>query len=84
MNSHIRIQYYPGRPESRADKLRSIVAQMEFANKLDYWDKKGVPFTQYLYVPEIHPVTLATFHEREDEGHVFKVMFQTFKVHTQL
>ena len=39
------------------------------------WDAQGVPFSTYLYVPEEHPITKATFHEREDEGHVFKVKF---------
>ena len=25
------------------------------------------------YVPEVHPLTKTDFHEREDEGHLFKV-----------
>ena len=62
-----------GRPETRADKLRSIVAQMIYAHAIDCWDKNGVPFRTHMYIPEVHPLTLAPFHEREDEGHVFKV-----------
>ena len=39
-----------------------------------------------MYVPQIHPIALGTFHEREDEGHVFNVIVSTcvyceFKVH---
>ena len=62
-----------GRPETRSVKLRSVIAHMFYAHEIDYWDKKGVPFQSHMYVPEIHPITMATFHEREDEGHVFKV-----------
>ena len=29
-----------------------------------------------MYVPEKHPITKQAFHEREDEGHVFKVCIQ--------
>ena len=66
--------HFVGRPaESRADKLRSIVAQMVYTYEINCRDKRGVPFTRNMYVPEIHPVTLTLFHEREDEGHVFKV-----------
>lgn len=38
------------------------------------WDKKGVPFCSYLYVPETRPILGTEFHQREDEGHVFKVI----------
>lgn len=34
-----------------------------------------MPFRTYMYVPEIHPFTKKEFHEREDEGHVFKVYY---------
>ena len=33
-----------------------------------------MPFKDHLYVPEVHPLTGAGFCEREDEGHVFKVV----------
>lgn len=46
---------------------------MEFNHQVNHWAEKGVPFKTHLYVPEIHPVTQTQFHEREDEGHVFKV-----------
>ena len=62
-----------GKKGTRADKLRSIVAQMEYSHQTHKWTDSNVPFTTHLYVPETHPLTLATFHEREDEGHVFKV-----------
>ena len=45
-----------GCPESRADKLISIVTQELITGK------KGVLFRRFLYVPGVHPVTLATFH----------------------
>ena len=51
--------------ETRADKLRSIFAQMTYTYMIDQWDKEGVPFCKHLYVPEIHPITQAQFHERE-------------------
>ena len=63
------------RRETKADKLRSIVAQMVYAHMIDKWNQQGVPFRKHLYVPEIHPITQAQFHEREDEGHVFKVYY---------
>ncbi len=56
--------------EENVDKLRSILAQMEFTR--DY-DQKGVPFTTHLHVPEIHPDTGHTWYEREDPAHVEKV-----------
>lgn len=59
--------------ETRADKLRSIIAQMMYTHIFDKWNQQGVPFHKHLYVPEVHPITQAQFHEREDEGHVFKV-----------
>ena len=46
---------------------------MEYTHNIEYWEKRGVPFRTHMYVPEVHPITLGTFHEREDEGHVFKV-----------
>ena len=62
-----------GEEESMDDKLHSILAQMEFQYVVRSWDLKGVPFRTYLYVPEQHPQLGTVFHEREDEGHVFKV-----------
>lgn len=55
------------------EKLRSILAQMDYKYQVDSWDAKGVPFKDHVYVPEIHPVTESVFCEREDEAHVFKV-----------
>lgn len=64
---------YSGESETIPDKLRSIMAQFEFRRTVRYWDKCGIPFSTFLYVPEVHPVLGTEFHEREDEGHVFKV-----------
>ncbi|XP_064389547.1 uncharacterized protein LOC135337544 isoform X2 [Halichondria panicea] len=63
-----------GESESLDDKLRSILAQMEFTHVVRSWDQKGVPFRTYIYVPEEHPELGTVFHEREDEGHVYKRM----------
>ncbi len=60
--------------ETTADKLRSILAQMEYTYTVRKWDAQGVPFKSHIYVPEVHPITGSVFHEREDEGHVLKVI----------
>lgn len=59
--------------ETLTEKLRAILAQWEFTHIVREWQRKGVPFRDHLYVPEIHPDTGVEFCEREDEGHVFKV-----------
>ena len=59
--------------ETVEDKLRSILAQMDYTYTVQKWDEQGVPFRSHIYVPEVHPLTNSVFHEREDEGHVFKV-----------
>lgn len=64
---------YIGKSESYTQKLRSILAQFEFAHEVREWQAKGVPFQTHLYVPEIHPVTQMPFCERENEAHVLKV-----------
>lgn len=53
--------------------LRSILSQLHYRHQILEWEKKGVPFSSHIYVPEDHPLTGMPFHEREDEGHVFKV-----------
>ena len=53
--------------------LRSILAQLEYQHQINYWESLGVPFKTHMYVPEVNPITGEEFHEREDEGHVFKV-----------
>lgn len=60
--------------EDRVEMLRSILAQMEYSFEVCKWDEIGVPFRTYMYVPENHHITKDPFLEREDEGHVFKVM----------
>ncbi|XP_065911420.1 uncharacterized protein [Dysidea avara] len=61
-----------GKDETKAEKLKSILAQLEYKHQVDLWKSKGVPFKEHLYVPEIHPKTGLGFCEREDEGHVLK------------
>ena len=63
----------PGKDESKVEKLRSILAQLEYNYQINHWNSKGVPFKDHLYVAEVHPVTGIPFCEREDEGHIFKV-----------
>ena len=53
--------------------MRSILAQWQFKHDIEQYETNGVPFSTYLYVPEVHPVTKATFYEREDEAHLIKV-----------
>ena len=57
--------------------LRSILAQFEYTFQVCDWDRKGVPFKVHFYVPEVHPITGAEFHEREDDAHVLKVHYHT-------
>lgn len=59
--------------ETETDKLRSILAQMDYKYSVCRYDDQGVPFRMYLHVPEIHPDSGNVFMEREDEGHVLKV-----------
>ena len=56
-----------------ADKMRSILAQLDFTYQIHQLESEGVPFQVHLYVPEIHPITGLPFCEHEDEAHVFKV-----------
>ena len=56
------------------------MAQIEYSYQIHKWVEKGVPFSTNLYVPETHLLTLAQFHGREDEGHVFLWLWQ-FLVH---
>ena len=66
--------WYSGEEETLHTKMRSIIAQMEYTYQIRTWQSKGVPFDIYLYVPEIHPDTNATFYEQEDAVHLLKVM----------
>ena len=59
--------------EKRVDKLRSILAQLEFSSVVCQYDQKGVPFKSHMHVPKIHPDTTSTWYEREDPAHVLKV-----------
>ena len=64
-----------GKDETREDKLRSILAQKEYTYTIRKFAKEGIPFDTYVYVPERHPCTEKSFHEREDCGHLLKVRY---------
>ena len=59
--------------KTTVDKLRSILAQLHYRHTVREWDANGVPFRTFMYVPEVHHISNKVFHEREDEGHLFKV-----------
>ena len=60
--------------ECFTSKLRSIIGQLKYSYEICRWDGElGVPFRTHFYVPEKHLFTQMDYHEREDEGHVFKV-----------
>ena len=59
-------------PESLLDKLRTVVATYQFRYDVQYWKDNGIDFSQYLYVPEIDPITGETHHERADHNHLLK------------
>lgn len=69
-----------GEEENDITMLRSILAQLEYAYQVKYWDNNGVPFRTYMYVPEVHPITKCEFHEREDFAHLLKVS-DSFRMH---
>ena len=66
--------------ETKEDKLRSILAQLEFQYQVLEYEKRGVPFRTHLYVPEVHPISGQEYHEREDDAHVLKVHVHVFRV----
>lgn len=65
---------FEGEEEDDTSMLRSILAQLEYQYQVISWDDKGVPFRTYIYVPEVHPITMEEYHEREDFAHVLKVI----------
>lgn len=64
-----------GQPETTEMKLRAILAQVDYHHCIISWSQKGILFQAYMYVPEINTITGYDFHEREDEGHVLKVLY---------
>ncbi|XP_065903667.1 uncharacterized protein [Dysidea avara] len=52
-----------GKDETPVKQLRSILAQLEYTHQINAWQAKGVPFKDYVYVPEIHPKTGTEFCE---------------------
>ena len=76
----VNFRVYTERPEETdEDKLRSILAQLEFSHNVHEYDSNGVPFRYHLYVPEIHPISGTEHHEREDDAHVLKVTSNIFR-----
>ena len=70
--------------ETREDKLRSVLAQLEFHKQILEYEEKGVPFRTHLYVAEVHPISGLEFHEREDDAHVLKVFYKLISTYTVL
>ena len=58
-----------GKSDTLKEKLRSILAQLEYQYTILQYAHNGVNFQQHLCVPEVYPGT----GEREDEAHVRKV-----------
>ena len=66
---HTALHHSLDKDETTPEKLRSILAQLDYQYQVNTWHARGVPFKDHLYVPEIHPETGMEFYEREDEGH---------------
>lgn len=62
--------------ETNKDCLRSIIAQLLYRHRVAEFEKEGINFRTYTYIPEIDSVTGQPFHEREDHNHVLKVHYQ--------
>ena len=72
---HHNIGFLKGKDETKTEKFRSILAQLEYSYQVNSYNSEGIPFKKHLYVPEVHPSTGVGFCEREDEGHLFKVQY---------
>ena len=70
-----------GQEETTVKKLHSLLAHLEYKHQIEYWEMKVVPFKSHIYVPEVHPLTDLMFCEREDEGHVLKVLMVLTCIH---
>lgn len=47
-----------GKTETDVEKLKSILAQMEYNYRIQqYHEELGVQFRTHMYVPERHPIT---------------------------
>lgn len=62
-----------GKEEADAEKLRSILAQLEYTSLIRDYSEKGILFDTHLHVPEVHEYTGIVILQREDEGHLLKV-----------
>ena len=60
--------------------MRSILAQFQFKHDVQRYKADGVPFGTYLYVPEVHSETKATFYEHEDEAHLIKICIRDLTI----
>ena len=70
--------------ETRLEKLRSIMAQLEYQYRMNAYESQVIPFKHHLYMPEVHPITQIGFCELEDEGHVLKVCLVCFKYYLNI
>lgn len=61
--------------ETYDDKLKSVLAQLDFSHQVLDYDSRGIRFRTHIYIPEIHPVSCSEYHEREDDAHVLKVRY---------
>ena len=62
-----------GKSETVVEKLKSVLSQLYYKYLILRYEAKGVKFRSHQYVPDIHPITKTEFHDREDEGHVYKI-----------
>ena len=71
---------FTGQKETEIDMIRYILAQLELTYLVRDCDANGIPFRSHLHCPEVHPDTGTFFCEREDAGHVLKVVYIYMKV----
>ena len=71
-DGHTPCTFVRNTPESFLHCLRSLVGTYIFRHAVKEYQKIGVDFSLYLYVPEIDPITKDVRHDRSDHNHVFK------------
>ena len=70
-----------GQEDITVEKLRSILAQLEYKHQIEYWEMKEIPFKSHIQVPKVHPLTGLMFCEHEDEYYVLKVLMVLTCIH---
>lgn len=71
-DSHNPCTFVRNTPESFLHCLRSLVGTFFFRHAVKEYQKIGVDFSLYLYIPEIDPITKDVRHDRSDHNHVYK------------